>query len=116
MCQSLTFKKPIMAFTLSGLPSMGNPIFQITLNDLRAVVSELYAQEQQHITKAKAEQMEQATISPREAAKALGVSLTTLWRWHREGYLVPVKVGKKTLYRKSDIDKLLTKAGEGGTR
>ena len=105
-----------MAFTLSGLPSMGNPIFQITLNDLRAVVSELYAQEQQHITKAKAEQMELATVSTREAAKALDVSLTTLWRWHREGYLVPVKVGKKSLYRKSDIDKLLTKAVKGGVR
>lgn len=46
-------------------------------------------------------------LSPKEAAEKLGVSASTLWRWSREQYLVPVKVGRKSLYKQSDINKLL---------
>lgn len=51
---------------------------------------------------------ERPTIDRREAAEKLNVTLSTLWRCAKEGYLVPVKIGAKVLYRASDIDKMLT--------
>jgi predicted DNA-binding transcriptional regulator AlpA len=45
-----------------------------------------------------------------EALKILGISKTTAWRWAKEGYLVPFKVGGVNFYRKSDIQKIV----EGG--
>lgn len=36
---------------------------------------------------------------------------TSLWRWAKRGYLEPVRVGKKCLYRVSDIDALIEKKG-----
>lgn len=45
-------------------------------------------------------------LTPDDVAIELGVSKNTLWRWDKMGYLSPVKVGRKSLYRKSDIDAL----------
>lgn len=36
-----------------------------------------------------------------------GVDRSTLWRWAKTGYLVPVKVGAKSFYRMSDLEKLM---------
>ena len=46
-------------------------------------------------------------MTPDEVADKLSVSKNTLWRWERTGYLVPVKVGRKSLYKRSEIDSLL---------
>lgn len=43
-------------------------------------------------------------LTPDDVAIELGVSKNTLWRWDKIDYLSPVKVGRKSLYRKSDID------------
>ena len=51
-------------------------------------------------------------ITPRDASEQLGVNLTTLWRWHKEGYLVKVYVGDKPRYRQSDIDRILQRGGD----
>lgn len=48
-------------------------------------------------------------LSEKEACELLNVGHTTLWRWGRNGYLCPQKVGRRKLYRKSDIEKILTK-------
>ena len=45
-------------------------------------------------------------LTPDDVAIELRVSKNTLWRWDKMGYLSPVKVGRKSLYRKSDIDAL----------
>ncbi|MBO4570457.1 MAG: helix-turn-helix domain-containing protein [Bacteroidales bacterium] len=37
----------------------------------------------------------------------LSVAPSTLWRWQKSGYLVPVKVGGENRYRSTDIDKIL---------
>lgn len=41
--------------------------------------------------------------TPVETAKMLGVDKSTLWRWAKQGYLVPVKWGSKSRYKLSDI-------------
>lgn len=44
-----------------------------------------------------------------ETSRLLHVDKSTLWRWAKNGYLTPVEVGARRLYRKSDVDMLLNK-------
>ena len=48
--------------------------------------------------------------SPDQVAKILDVDKSTLWRWRKQGYLLPIEVGGKRRYRMSDIKRIL----EGG--
>lgn len=52
-------------------------------------------------------QQEEAYLSAKETAGKLGVDLSTLWRWDKSGYLKKIKVGKKIIYRESDVIKLM---------
>lgn len=54
-----------------------------------------------------AERVAETYLTPDEVAKMLGVSTNTLWRWNKSGYLCHVKCGRKSFYKKSDIDKLI---------
>lgn len=46
-------------------------------------------------------------LSPKETADILGVSLATLWRWEKTGYLVPrSRIGKKPIYMESQLTAL----------
>ena len=38
-------------------------------------------------------------ISANQVSNLLGVSKSTLWRWEKENYLVPVRVGNKLRYK-----------------
>lgn len=48
-------------------------------------------------------------VSATNASEQLHVDKSTLWRYGKNGYLVPVEVGGKRLYKQSDIDKILRK-------
>ena len=43
------------------------------------------------------------------AARQLGITKMSLWRWAKKGYLTPVRAGRKLYYWQSDIDTLLRK-------
>lgn len=88
----------------------GNVILQVSASDLRQIISEMYHSERKHTQKAIEGHRERPTLSRKEAAEALGISLATLWHWAKDGYLVPVKIGNKVMYRPSDIEKILQKA------
>jgi len=45
--------------------------------------------------------------SPEQVSKILDVDKSTLWRWSKQGYLVPISIGGKRRYRMSDINNLL---------
>ncbi len=56
-------------------------------------------------------QTEDVALSVSSAAKALGVSINTLWRWEKSGYLQPHhRVGKRPVYMQSQIENM-----KGGT-
>ena len=57
------------------------------------------------IIKEAKEQME-ATIRA-ETAKKLGVDRSTLWRWKKRRYLLPVYIGGKPRYKLSEINQIL---------
>lgn len=52
-------------------------------------------------------QKEETYLTANETADKLGVNLSTLWRWDRSDYLKKIKVGKKIIYRESDVIKLM---------
>jgi len=45
--------------------------------------------------------------SPDQVAKILDVDKSTLWRWRKQGYLVPIEIGGKRRYKMSDIKRIL---------
>lgn len=50
---------------------------------------------------------EEALISKQDVKERFGVSDTTLWLWGKKNYLVPVKIGRKVMYRLSDIKRMV---------
>ena len=48
------------------------------------------------------------TLVPREdVLRMLKVDPSTLWRWEKAGYLSPVRIGVKVMYRKGDLDRVI---------
>ena len=50
---------------------------------------------------------EEIYITAKEAAKMLGVTLSTLWRWDNDKYLEKIKIGNKVRYRLSDVERMI---------
>lgn len=48
-------------------------------------------------------------VTRKNAAEQLHVDLSTLNRWAKDGYLVPIHVGTRVWYWQSSIDKILGK-------
>ncbi len=46
-------------------------------------------------------------LTREEVLEKLSVVPSTLWRWQKRGYLIPVKVGGENRYRSTDIDRIL---------
>ena len=92
---------------IKDLLGSGNVTIAVSLNDLTLFAKELVEttkQElQQQITEANAETFP----SPDEVAKILGVDRSTLWRWHKKGYLCHNEVGGKRKYRMSEVNAIL---------
>ena len=65
-----------------------------------AVVNEVMATRQ-------AEREEEKYLSPDEVAEMMGVCTNTLWRWNTQKYLCPVKVGRKSIYKLSDVKRVM---------
>lgn len=51
--------------------------------------------------------MEKIAYSVPEAAKAIGVSKSTVWKLIAEGKLTPTKLGHRTLIRREALETLL---------
>ena len=82
-----------------GSNATTNAIIITDVNTLKEAFS-LWAEEEA----AKRENERRNTIiSAKEAANRLSVTLSTLWRWEKEKYLVPIKIGRRNSYRLADI-------------
>lgn len=87
-----------------------NKNVQIVVNreDLKFMFVEWMQEELNKRTK-----KQEVYLSRTKTALMLGVTLSTLWRWDKENYLKPVRVGSKVLYRESDIQKVINQTKEG---
>ena len=73
----------------------------VTLNDLKEFVQQMIVE-----AAAKPVEAEEKYLSVDEVCQLLNVSSNTLWRWGKNGYLIPHKVGRTPMYRHSDIENL----------
>ena len=94
---------------IEQLIKTGNVTLAVSAADLKefglALIAEAAASKDQ-------DQSEETMMPADEVCKVLGISANSLWRWGRTGYLRGSKVGRKVIYRKSDVDALLKGKGE----
>lgn len=90
------------------LNSGANVTFAIESTDLKEFA--------EHLVKKTVRSIKDSFIKPKEdyltikeTSQILHTDISTLWRWHRTGYLCRIEVGGKRLYRKSDVDAILQK-------
>lgn len=87
------------------LESGANVTVSVTPADLKEFALSLINAAQEMGKQQKKE--EEKYLSARETAEMIGATRTTLWRWEKTGYLVPIKRGNSVYYRLSDINKFM---------
>ena len=87
-----------------------NVIVQVKAEDLMRFADAIYERAQTDALELLSKKDEDDLIPKKEAKTMLGgVSDATLWRWERDGYLIPERFGRKIMYRKSEIQGLMIK-------
>jgi hypothetical protein len=87
-----------------GIGSVMDAYFRAALREeLREVYSEMMREAEK---RAEAKQND-SLVSVEDARSTLQVTKVTLWRWGKSGYLKPIMVGGKKLYRRSDIQRII---------
>ena len=81
----------------------GNVQLVVNSADLKELFLEWEKEKDSQIQAVKEDQY----LSPNETVTILRISKPTLWRWEKQGFLVPTKIGGKKYFRKSDVDTLL---------
>ena len=94
----------LMNAITSGTPGV---TIAITTDQLKEAMTYFYEESQARTQKALEADKERPSLTASEAAKMLGVTTMTLHRWAKSGYLTPVKIGVRILYRYSDIEEML---------
>ncbi len=84
-----------------------NVSFTITAKDLHDVINYTVCETRKELEQLIADERSEVYMSPNEVSEMLNVSLTTLWRWSKRGYLIPLEIGGKRKYKKSDVKKKL---------
>lgn len=79
----------------------------ITLGDLVEANTLLIAETKRELEQLITDQNTETYPSREKVMELLDISETTLWRWNKIGYLVPINVGGKRRYRMSDIQRIL---------
>ena len=93
---------------LSEIEKTGvNLTLAIGLNDLREWQKEAIENTKRELEEVIASEKVETFLTPKMVCEKLNVHLTTLWRWKKKGYLLPVEVGGMRRYRMSDIKKIL---------
>lgn len=85
------------------------PDLNITLKagDLKEWANYIIGLTRQELEQQVANAKSETYLSRDEVAKMLGVDKSTLWRWSKRDYLVPIVIGVKRRYKMSDIKRIL---------
>ena len=82
-------------------------IIAVPVGDLITANEQLVERTLADLERAVVEKRETVYLTRDQVLAKLNVVPSTLWRWQKRGYLVPVKVGGENRYRSTDIDKIL---------
>lgn len=83
--------------------SRQNIQYVVAASDLESILRELINE----LLNSREEAKKETYVSSSKASAMLGVSKSTLWRWEKEKYLIPTRIGNKLRYRESDIINLM---------
>lgn len=87
------------------LDSLGKQLLGFK-EELASMVSEAVALKLSNQKKSSKEPVREY-LTQKEVKGILKVSRQTLWRWGRDGILVPAKIGRMLRYCRADVDKAL---------
>ena len=91
------------------IQSGANVSITIGTNDLMQFANHLIRSTKEELESTVLAKNKETYVTPDEAKVQLHVDRSTLWRWAKTGYLIPIEVGGKRLYKQSDIDIILNK-------
>lgn len=95
--------------------SGANVTVSILLNDLKEWHKEVLADTRRELEEVVLSDKMETYPTPKQVAEILQCDLTTLWRYGKRGYLVPIEVGGKRRYRMSEVKAILN-GGKGKTK
>ena len=87
-----------------------SPILMVSAADLKEALRSIF---EEFIVAGDEKDDELLTV--RQASALLGVDRSTLWRWEKDGYLRPIRIGRKVRYQLSAVN-ALKKGGDYGRR
>lgn len=97
---------------LQNLLENGNVTVAVSLNDLKDFAEILIVKSKLDLELAVISDKAETYPSPKQVSEILNVDLSTLWRWAKRGYLVPVEIGGKRRYKMSDVKRILNGVGD----
>ena len=80
---------------------------EISIGDLMEANMLLIAEVKRELEQTIADEKAETYLSREKVMKILDISSSTLWRWQRTNYIVPIMVGSKRRYRRSDVNRIL---------
>lgn len=86
--------------------SSSQQFFLVNAQDLKNAIDASIQQVIQELNEDVSKSNNDNLVPLKEVAETLNVSRCTLNRWNKDGYLVPIKIGRKGFYRQNDINKI----------
>lgn len=91
------------------IQSGANVSITVGTNDLLQFADHLIRSTKEELENAILTKKDDPLVTPDEATKMLHVDHSTLWRWAKSRYLIPIEIGAKRFYKRSDIDAIINK-------
>ena len=79
----------------------------ISIKDLIAANRHLFQETREELERDLSRSRKEVFLTKDKVMEMLDVSSSTLWRWQKAGYLVPVSVGGSNRFRLSDINRII---------
>lgn len=91
-----------------------NPNVQlvVTASDLRELFDDWQAESRAQLEAVKAscqQPSDDTLMTANEVRKDTRLSASTLWKLEKQKKLIPVRIGRRVFYRRSDIDNIMSK-------
>lgn len=86
--------------------SSSQQLFIVSAQDLIDVTDTSVKKAIQELEESVSKSNNDNLVPLKEVAETLNVSRCTLNRWNKDGYLTPIKIGRKVFYRQNDINEI----------
>lgn len=86
-------------------------IQNVTLQELQEMISNTLEEKFKALNSSTRERIEEDLLTRKETAKLLRISLPTLADWTRQGILKSINLGRRVLYARSEVQRVLEQKG-----